>query len=188
MCKYIFLIGCLVCMMVNGSAQKTNIILIVADDLGYGDVGCYGQQKIKTPNIDRLAKQGVRFTQFYAGTTVCAPSRASLMSGLHTGHTAVRGNVSSRFLIPLPHLSAVCSNRVIKPRLLENGGLAISPLPVIPTKKALMNSMDTTASRWRIIISPIISGITMNGSTFPETSIPIPCTRRILFTEEHCPF
>jgi arylsulfatase A-like enzyme len=94
--KYIFLIGCLVCMTMNGSAQKTNIILIVADDLGYGDVGCYGQQKIKTPNIDRLAKQGVRFTQFYAGTTVCVPSRASLMSGLHTGHTAVRGNVGTK--------------------------------------------------------------------------------------------
>ncbi len=64
------------------SLQKPNIILIVADDLGYGDVGCYGQQKIETPNIDKLAKQGLRFTQFYAGTSVCAPSRASLMTGL----------------------------------------------------------------------------------------------------------
>jgi arylsulfatase A len=96
MAKYIFLMVSLVCMTVSLSAQKTNIILIVADDLGYGDVGCYGQQKIKTPNIDRLARQGVRFTQFYAGTTVCAPSRASLMSGLHTGHTAVRGNVGTK--------------------------------------------------------------------------------------------
>jgi arylsulfatase A-like enzyme len=73
-------------------AQRTNIILIVADDLGYGDIGCYGQQKIETPNIDSLAKEGLKFTQFYAGTTVCAPSRASLMTGLHTGHTPVRGN------------------------------------------------------------------------------------------------
>jgi len=73
-------------------SQKPNIIFILADDLGYGDVGCYGQQKIATPNIDRLAKQGIRFTQFYAGTAVCSPSRASLMTGLHTGHTAVRGN------------------------------------------------------------------------------------------------
>jgi arylsulfatase A-like enzyme len=71
---------------------RPNIILIVADDLGYGDVGCYGQKKIETPNIDRLAKEGLRFTQFYAGTAVCAPSRASLMTGLHTGHTPVRGN------------------------------------------------------------------------------------------------
>jgi arylsulfatase A-like enzyme len=71
---------------------RPNIILIVADDLGYGDLGCYGQQKIETPNIDKLARQGLRFEQFYAGTTVCAPSRASLMTGLHTGHTPVRGN------------------------------------------------------------------------------------------------
>ena len=70
--------------------------MIVADDLGYADVGCYGQQKIETPNIDRLAKQGMRFTQFYAGTSVCAPSRASLMTGLHTGHTAIRGNKGTK--------------------------------------------------------------------------------------------
>ena len=76
----------------NRGTQRPNIILIFADDLGYGDIGCYGQQKIETPNIDKLAKQGLRFTQFYAGSTVCAPSRASLMTGLHTGHTAVRGN------------------------------------------------------------------------------------------------
>jgi arylsulfatase A len=72
--------------------SKPNIILIFADDLGYGDIGCYGQQKIKTPNIDALAKSGIKFTQFYAGTSVCAPSRASLMTGLHTGHAPVRGN------------------------------------------------------------------------------------------------
>jgi arylsulfatase A-like enzyme len=73
-------------------AQQPNIILIVADDLGYGDVACYGQQKIETPNITALAKRGMQFNQFYAGTAVCAPSRASLLTGLHTGHTAVRGN------------------------------------------------------------------------------------------------
>lgn len=71
---------------------RPNIILILADDLGYADVGCYGQQKVATPNIDKLAKQGLKFNQFYAGSTVCAPSRASLMTGLHTGHGSVRGN------------------------------------------------------------------------------------------------
>src|SRR5258705_57209 len=74
------------------NTNKPNIILIVADDLGYGDVGCYGQKKIETPNIDKLAKEGLKFNQFYSGTTVCAPSRTSLMTGLHTGHTPVRGN------------------------------------------------------------------------------------------------
>lgn len=74
------------------AGTKPNIIFIIADDLGYADIGCYGQQKIQTPHIDNLAKNGLRFTQFYAGTSVCAPSRASLLTGLHTGHTQVRGN------------------------------------------------------------------------------------------------
>ncbi len=76
-------------------AQKQaqpNIVFILADDLGYGDLSCYGQQKFTTPNIDKLAATGIKFTQFYAGTSVCAPSRSSLLSGQHTGHTYVRGN------------------------------------------------------------------------------------------------
>ena len=74
--------------------KQPNIIFIIADDLGYADPGCYGQQKTETPNIDQLAKKGLKFTQFYAGTSVCAPSRTSFMTGLHTGHTVVRGNKS----------------------------------------------------------------------------------------------
>jgi arylsulfatase A-like enzyme len=73
--------------------RKPNIVFILADDLGYGDVGVYGQTKIKTPNIDALAKAGVMFTQAYAACPVCAPSRCSLMTGLHTGHCLIRGNV-----------------------------------------------------------------------------------------------
>lgn len=72
--------------------SKPNIVFILADDLGYGDVGCYGQKRVATPNIDRLAAQGMRFTQAYTGSTVCAPSRCALMTGLHTGHCRVRGN------------------------------------------------------------------------------------------------
>jgi len=71
---------------------KPNIIFILADDLGYGDLSCYGQTKFATPSIDRLASEGMKFTQFYSGSTVCAPSRCSLMTGLHTGHCFVRGN------------------------------------------------------------------------------------------------
>lgn len=74
------------------AAEKPNIIFILADDLGYGELGCYGQKTIQTPHLDRLAAEGMRFTQFYAGSTVCAPSRSVLMTGLHTGHTRVRGN------------------------------------------------------------------------------------------------
>lgn len=73
-------------------APRPNIIWIMADDLGYGDLGCYGQQRIKTPHIDRLAAEGMRFTDCYAGSTVCAPSRCTLMTGLHTGHCRVRSN------------------------------------------------------------------------------------------------
>ena len=74
------------------AARKPNIIFILADDLGYGDLGCYGQAKIKTPNLDKMAAEGMRFTDFYAGSTVCAPSRCALMTGLHTGHGLIRGN------------------------------------------------------------------------------------------------
>lgn len=74
------------------ASSKPNIIYILADDLGYGDLSCYGQTKFSTPHIDRLAANGLKFTQHYSGSTVCAPSRSSLMTGLHTGHTFVRGN------------------------------------------------------------------------------------------------
>lgn len=79
----------------SSSGKKPNIIFMMADDLGYGHLGCYGQEKIKTPHIDRLAREGMRFTQCYAGSPVCAPSRSVLMTGLHAGHTAIRGNYGS---------------------------------------------------------------------------------------------
>jgi len=72
--------------------ERPNIIFILADDLGYGDLGCYGQKTIKTPNLDKMAAGGMRFTQHYAGSTVCAPSRCSLLTGLHTGHCTIRDN------------------------------------------------------------------------------------------------
>src|SRR5213079_3432571 len=72
--------------------RTPNIIFIMADDLGYGELGCYGQKKILTPNIDRLAAQGMKFTNAYAGSAVCAPSRFVLMTGFHTGHSWVRDN------------------------------------------------------------------------------------------------
>jgi arylsulfatase A len=75
------------------AATKPNIVFILADDLGFGDLGCYGQTKIKTPNIDRLAADGMRFTNFYSGCSVCAPSRCTLMTGKHLGHATVRDNL-----------------------------------------------------------------------------------------------
>lgn len=72
--------------------RKPNILFILADDLGYGDLGCYGQKQIQTPNLDRFASEGTRFTHCYSGSTVCAPSRCCLMTGMHTGHARIRGN------------------------------------------------------------------------------------------------
>jgi arylsulfatase A-like enzyme len=81
----------------SAADRPPNIVFMLGDDLGYGDLGCYGQTRIATPNLDRLAAEGVRFTQCYAGSTVCAPSRCCLMTGRHTGHARVRGNA----LVPL---------------------------------------------------------------------------------------
>lgn len=107
------LFGLILGLSQNGYAQqKPNIIFILADDMGYGDAGCYGSKLIKTPNIDALAKGGIRFTDFYAGSTVCAPSRASLMTGQHTGHTFIRGNGE----VPLQE------NETILPQILHQAG------------------------------------------------------------------
>lgn len=96
--KSICISSTLIPLLIGCKEQKTekqlpvNVIYILADDLGYGDLGCYGQKIIQTPHLDRMASEGMLFTQHYAGCTVSAPSRASLMTGLHTGHTQIRGN------------------------------------------------------------------------------------------------
>ena len=112
-----------------------NIIFILADDMGYGDLGCYGQEKILTPNIDALARQGMRFTDFYSGSTVCAPSRASLMTGQHTGHTYIRGNGE----LPLREADSILP-QVLKQKGYVNGmvgkwGLGLQNTPGVPEKK-----------------------------------------------------
>jgi arylsulfatase len=81
-----------ICLADQIETQPPNIILIMADDLGYAELGCYGQKKIKTPNIDALARNGMRFTQFYSGAPVCAPARCMLMTGKHSGHAYIRNN------------------------------------------------------------------------------------------------
>ena len=105
---YYFLIFLSICGYGNNQRysikNKPNIIYILADDLGYGDLSCYGQTKFSTPNIDALAKEGMLFTQHYSGAPVCAPSRCALLTGLHTGHTFIRGNkeVLPEGQVPLP--------------------------------------------------------------------------------------
>ena len=87
------------------NSSKPNIIFILCDDMGYGDLGCYGQKYIQTPNLDRMAQEGMLFTQAYAGSPVSAPSRASLMTGQHTGHTHVRGN--KEYWLKIVHLKSI---------------------------------------------------------------------------------
>ncbi|MDG2126352.1 MAG: arylsulfatase [Verrucomicrobiales bacterium] len=87
------------CNLLLHATQPPNIVLIVADDLGYGDIGCFGQQQLETPHLDRMAAEGMRLTQFYAGCTVCAPSRSVLMTGKHMGRTTVRGNSTDPVII-----------------------------------------------------------------------------------------
>ena len=86
------LAGCGQSIAKAGKNRKPNIVLIMADDLGYRELGCYGQKKIATPNIDRIAKEGMMFTDFYSGSAVCAPARCNLMTGMHGGHAYIRNN------------------------------------------------------------------------------------------------
>ncbi len=100
------------------SAAPPNIVYILMDDAGYADLSCYGQTKFTTPNIDRLATEGMKFTQHYAGSTVCAPTRSVLMTGLHTGHTPVRGN---REVKPVGQAPIPSSTYTIAEALKEGG-------------------------------------------------------------------
>jgi arylsulfatase A len=102
------------------AAEKPNIVFILSDDLAQGDVGAYGQKLIKTPNLDRMAAEGTRYTQAYCGTSVCAPSRTSLMTGLHMGHSPIRANreIQPEGQMPLPE------NTLTVAQLLKSAGYA----------------------------------------------------------------
>lgn len=123
----------------KAGARPPNIIFILADDLSWGDLGCYGQQKIKTPNIDRIAAEGMRFTQCYAGNSVCAPSRSCLMQGLHPGHARVRGNGYKGYRHSLQPddvtVAEVLQQAGYATGLFGKWGLALSDQPGIPTNK-----------------------------------------------------
>jgi arylsulfatase A-like enzyme len=109
-------LGCLA--GADSAGERPNLIWIMADDMGYGDLGCYGQSVIATPCLDRMAREGMRFTQFYSGATVCAPSRSVLMTGLHHGHTRVRGNAGAAN----PLAQALRPDDVTVARVLQNSG------------------------------------------------------------------
>ena len=119
-------------------AARPNIIFIMADDLGYGDLGCFGQKRIRTPNIDRLAAEGMKLTDFYAGSTVCAPSRCVLMTGLHTGHCFIRGNGKINLR---PDDETVTNTALATVVVLPSASVAVT---VTPTRsEAPVDSVDT---------------------------------------------
>ena len=113
-------LGLVLSVSLVANEPKPNIIFILADDLGYGDVSCFGQKKFTTPSIDRLASEGMKFTQFYAGCTVCAPSRCSLMTGKHTGHCFIRGNKEDKELGQYP----LAPDQITIATLLKKAGYA----------------------------------------------------------------
>jgi arylsulfatase A-like enzyme len=101
--------------------DRPNLIFVLADDLGYGELGSYGQKVIETPNLDRMAVEGMRFTHFYAGATVCAPSRSVLMTGLHHGHTRVRGNAKKDLSV-----QSLKPDDITVPKVLQSAGYRTS--------------------------------------------------------------
>ncbi len=121
-------------------AAKPNVIFILSDDLAQGDVGAYGQKTIQTPRLDRMAREGTRYLQAYCGTAVCAPSRTSLMTGLHTGHAPVRGNweVQPEGQLPLP------ASTVTVAQVMKTAGYATAVMG-----KWGMGMMDTSGSPLR---------------------------------------
>src|SRR5512138_1767250 len=119
----------------QAAERAPNIIFILADDLGYGDLGCYGQKKIQTPNLDRMANQGIRFTSFYAGSTVCAPSRCALMTGLHTGHCLIRGNAKVALRPEDVTVAEVLHNADYRTGLIGKWGLGNEDTTGVPQKQ-----------------------------------------------------
>ena len=119
-------------------STKPNIIYVLVDDMGYGDLACFGQKKLKTPHLDAMAASGLRFTNHYAGSTVCAPSRCVLMTGLHTGHCTVRSNGNVKLApedITVAHqrprpeewLKSVVADVVVAGRFLPRSGKELTP-------------------------------------------------------------
>jgi arylsulfatase A-like enzyme len=117
------------------SSAKPNILFILADDLGYGDLGCYGQELISTPSLDKLAREGLKFTQFYCGSTVCAPSRCVLMTGKHTGQARIRGNARVDLLPEDVTVAEVLKNAGYRTGLVGKWGLGTAGRSGVPNRQ-----------------------------------------------------
>ncbi len=132
---FLFLSAVLFLVSCSEQAAKPNIIYILADDLGYGDLGCFGQTTIKTPELDKMASQGIKFTSHYSGSTVCAPSRCSLMTGLHTGHSRIRGNSRQPLLPEDVTVAELLQQEGYKTGLIGKWGLGEAGSTGVPNKQ-----------------------------------------------------
>jgi arylsulfatase A-like enzyme len=119
----------------SARTTKPNILFILADDLGYGDLGCYGQKLVATPHLDKLAAEGMRFTQFYCGSTVCAPSRCALMTGMHMGHARIRGNARTDLLPEDVTVAEVLKGAGYKTALVGKWGLGTAGNSGVPNRQ-----------------------------------------------------
>ncbi|MEZ5299843.1 MAG: sulfatase-like hydrolase/transferase [Verrucomicrobiales bacterium] len=119
----------------SSAAEKPNFIYILADDLGYGDLGCYGQSTLATPNLDRMAAEGMRFTRHYAGSTVCAPSRCVLLTGKHTGHCSVRGNGPAQMKPGEPTVALALKAAGYRTACIGKWGVGNPPPPTDPNDR-----------------------------------------------------
>src|SRR5690348_6036775 len=135
LCLLTSLLLCSATVHASPADRPPNIIFILADDLGYGDLACYGNKYIKTPNLDRMAAEGIKFTQAYAGDTVCTPSRAVLMTGLHTGHVYQRGNDGKNFRKQDTTIAEVLKDAGYATGAIGKWGLAAHGTDGVPTKK-----------------------------------------------------
>ena len=138
----LFLISASFCLLLAQADKHTNVIYVLADDLGKGDLGCFGQKKLKTPNIDRLAEEGMKFSSHYSGNTVCSPSRAVLMTGQHPGHVHCRGNGHEPTLALDPKM-------VTLPRIFKNAGYATGAFGKWGLGRFCSNKRKNKTGKWK---------------------------------------
>ena len=132
-------------------ASKPNIIYILADDLGIGDIGCYGQRTLKTPRIDQLAAEGMRFTGHYSGAAMCAPTRSCLMTGQHTGHTRVRKNGHGPLLPEDITIAEVLKTAGYQTAAIGKWGVGEAGTTGVPWRASGMSALQKLCATWGLI-------------------------------------
>ena len=160
-------------------ARKPNIVFIHADDLGYGDLSCYGQKNFKTPSLDRMAAEGLKFSQYYAGNTVCAPSRCALMTGYHMGHSYIRGNADQPLRPEDVTVAELLKKQGYATAMIGKWGLGLEKSTGAPNRKASTTPSATSTRSTRTSSIRTTSSATASGWSSPTPrSGRTTCSRR----------